>query len=280
MPRKANKPRHPPYCAWYIDEWLANAKVQAMSAMGRGAHFQLLMQSWTQAPACTIPGDDEQIATLAGMQLTDWMAVKFSVLACWKKLKSGRYRNSRLFTEFRKSSQMMKAKSAQASQAAKAMWRKRRQEMDLQNNKGDAPSMRPAYPEHANRDRDRDRDTSDSDSVSSKNRANTPSDSGLGVEEIDRLLVRIQKSLQVYSPQVRAHRGLASTPQGKADWTDWECNIEPAVRKAIHEGHTAEWFALQAKQAGGGEKPVRGFRTRLKNAGIEVGSAKKLRAAK
>lgn len=298
----AKAKKYPPFCPWYVDAWLSDPHVQAMTPAARGAYFQLLMHAWRATPPCTIPGDDQQLATLAGMSLLEWSGVRDLVLAAWSRYR-GRWRQKRLFAEFRASLKKMKSTRAKCTKAANARWnRNNPPSKKLGDDPPDASCIalrsKNAMQSDAYRDRDRYRDPSPS-SKSARNisRGNsrakpdsgseffvegTDSDSGLGVTEVDRALAKIRSVLGIMPAAaivMKQFKDPTIRKQRLADITDWRQNLEPAIRRGLDDGFLLHWFVAQAKQCASLKKPPAAFRRRLKDADISVGSAKSLARA-
>ncbi|MDB5825650.1 MAG: hypothetical protein JWR21_4354 [Herminiimonas sp.] len=72
------------------DVWLCAASdpVAAVAAIS------LLLRSWHQVPAGSIPGEDRVLAAMSQCDVTEWSRIRSSVLACWTVGDDGRYYNA------------------------------------------------------------------------------------------------------------------------------------------------------------------------------------------
>lgn len=86
-----------PAFSFYPDDWLGSTAITLMSPAAEGAYIRLLAYQWN-APDCSIPGDDKTLALLSRLG-TRWDAEKRLILSCFRRLKSGRIRNERLYQE-------------------------------------------------------------------------------------------------------------------------------------------------------------------------------------
>ena len=281
----------PPTFPFDVMAWLTDNHVRDMSAAARGAHIQLMCEAWYSSPVCTIPADDEKCASLARMTAIEWAGVRDSVLKAWPKHRSKWRRNKRLHATYREVIQRIAHKSATGRRAGLASAAKRKNDSNLREPEDPTHVGRPlngrATTETETEYRNRNSNTR---RISRGNpRANPPdsdsefggegngSDSGLGVREIDVGLVAIRRSLGIELPAVVAanRKDPSIRKQKTADWTDWQQNLEPAIRGALDD-HELAWFEVTAKQCANTRKPPAVFRKRLSDAGINVGSLKSL----
>jgi len=56
-----------PYFPFYPQYWIADPRIQLLSAEGRGALIQLMAYAWIGTPPCTLPDRDEDLAALSGL---------------------------------------------------------------------------------------------------------------------------------------------------------------------------------------------------------------------
>ena len=73
-----------PAFQFYVRDWLCSRKVSTMSGDCIKAYMYLLCEAWLNEPRATLPNDDEELASMARLELNVWMSIKHTVLGCFK----------------------------------------------------------------------------------------------------------------------------------------------------------------------------------------------------
>lgn len=115
---------------WYWRDWRASkARAFLLSTknwLGYVCYRELLDAHWGEQD-CTLPGDDAELAALAGVALEEWLSVK-DVIVRWMNANSdGRLRNPRAFREWQKAKLNRTSARKKARKAAKALWDKKKE---------------------------------------------------------------------------------------------------------------------------------------------------------
>lgn len=119
MPREGR----PPYFPFYVNDFVADRDVEAMTTEAVGAYLLLLCKAWFEEPAGTIPNDDVILARWARLTDDRWSGCKSQVLAAFRLDKDGgRYRQKRLALEFSRLRKQAKAKSEAGKAGAESRW--------------------------------------------------------------------------------------------------------------------------------------------------------------
>ncbi len=110
-----------PYVPLYVRDFLDDDKVESMNTTEIGAYVLLLLRSWNQEPACSLPADDHLLARYARMELADWSAAKARVLSPFKR-RGNRYYQPRLLAEFEKIQRSCENKKKAGKAGANKRW--------------------------------------------------------------------------------------------------------------------------------------------------------------
>lgn len=112
-----------PYFPFYVNDFAADAKVEAMAASEVGAYVLLLCKAWKETPPGTLPDDDKTLARWARLSDEKWMEHKQYVMAPFT-LKDGKYHQKRMKEEFRKMAARKKERSESGKKGATKKWGK------------------------------------------------------------------------------------------------------------------------------------------------------------
>lgn len=128
----------PPYFPFYVNDFAADGKVEAMTTEEVGAYILLLCKAWMEEPPGTIPNDDTVLARWARLTVPRWMRIRKAVLAPFSKGDDGRLWQKRMMAEYGK---FLKV-SHSRQEVARAGWEKRKRDaiaMQLQCKQDAAP---------------------------------------------------------------------------------------------------------------------------------------------
>lgn len=90
-----------PYIPFYVRDFTADGKVEAMTTEQVGAYTLLLCKAWLETPPCSIPNDDLVLAKWARVKPAAWKKLRPGVMACWTlDEQTGRYFQKRLKAEY------------------------------------------------------------------------------------------------------------------------------------------------------------------------------------
>ena len=104
-----------------IDDWLGSVKILGMTAMEECAFFRLLLVS-AKSGDCSLPADDRKLANYARLTPGEWGRSKRQVLDCFEPLPNGRWRNVRLYVEWRRQRKYTAERSRSGLKGAKSRW--------------------------------------------------------------------------------------------------------------------------------------------------------------
>jgi len=65
----------PPAFQFYVEEWLSSFDIRTMSRSQELGYFRLLLHQW-DSPTCKLPRDDNKLAIMARMSLSEWVSAK------------------------------------------------------------------------------------------------------------------------------------------------------------------------------------------------------------
>ena len=106
---------------FYIDDWLGSVKILGMTAMEECAFFRLLLIS-AKSDDCSLPADDRKLAHYARLTPGEWGRSKGRVLECFETLPNGRWRNARLYVEWRRQRKYTAERSRSGLKGAESRW--------------------------------------------------------------------------------------------------------------------------------------------------------------
>jgi len=99
-----------------------------LNALQTGAYFMLLMVAW-RTKSCTLPDDDDKLASFARMDKRTWMKNKHAIMSFWHRNSDGEFYQKRLSDE-RKLAEHIRDQAVQAGKAS-ALKRKERHSTDV-----------------------------------------------------------------------------------------------------------------------------------------------------
>lgn len=106
---------------FYVNDYLASAKVQKMPLAARAMYFHLLLRSW-ESDDCTIPSDAQSLQELAGATNEEWTSHCGAILPSFKAIKRGRLRNERLYLEWNRARTVHENRRAATLDANRRRW--------------------------------------------------------------------------------------------------------------------------------------------------------------
>lgn len=115
----------PPYFPFYVKDFCADSKVEAMTTEEVGAYILLLCKAWHEDVAGSLPNDDETLARWSRMTTEKWSKCKDRILMAFSLGSDNRFHQKRMQMEYAKLAKIIKAKSVGGKRGAKAKWDKR-----------------------------------------------------------------------------------------------------------------------------------------------------------
>ena len=112
---------HPPAFLFYVDDFVSDGAVEAMSTEQVGAYVRLLCKAWRENPVGTIPDDDEVLARWARLSPAAWQKSRGRVLAAFH-LQNERWHQKRMKAEYVKLMAEERKRSAAGRRGATARW--------------------------------------------------------------------------------------------------------------------------------------------------------------
>lgn len=112
----------PPYFPFYVKDFAADSKVEAMPTEGVGAYILMLCKAWQEDPPASLPNDDATLARWARLDRSRWLELKDVVLAPFVLGTDNRYHQKRLRQEFDKAIGLVKTRSAAGREGANGKW--------------------------------------------------------------------------------------------------------------------------------------------------------------
>lgn len=107
-----------PYFPFYVKDFVADIKVQAMNTECVGAYLLLLCAAWQENPPATLPQDDAILAAYSRLTPGRWQELKPVILSPFR-IDNRRYLQPRLRREYDK----LAYRSEKASESANARWK-------------------------------------------------------------------------------------------------------------------------------------------------------------
>jgi uncharacterized protein YdaU (DUF1376 family) len=106
---------------FYVNDYLASAKVQKMPHAARSMYIHLLLRSWESAD-CSIPSDSQSLQELADATAEEWAQNAAFILPCFIVIKKGKLRNERLYKEWNRAKILHENKSAKMREVNRRRW--------------------------------------------------------------------------------------------------------------------------------------------------------------
>lgn len=114
------KDHHPPFFPFYVDDFMNDGVVDAMTNEEIGVYIRLLCKAWKEAPVGSVPDDDRVLAQWARLTPFVWSAMKPHVMAAFRlSRRDGRYHQRRMELEWAKLQRTRLLRSKNAQNAAK-----------------------------------------------------------------------------------------------------------------------------------------------------------------
>lgn len=209
----------PPAFLLYVDDFVSDGIVEAMTTEEVGAYFLLLCKAWREEPAGTIPNNDRVLARWTRLTPDQWAECKPGVLAAFKLGTDGRYHQSRMRHEFQKLARVAKQRSQSAKTASEARWGRRRETPENGEDlcASDASRIADGMPENAiQRQRQRQRQVNErsfSASTSSLTSRSSTDKNGrsdvdahrfeLSEEQIGQAVIRFERAKRIAKPATK-----------------------------------------------------------------------------
>lgn len=109
-----------PWFPFYVDDFVSDGKVEAMTTEEVGAYLLLLCKAWKERPVGTVPDDDRILARWTRTTPADWSRIKPNVMIAFTlSTRTKRYHQKRMEQEFARFRRTQKKRSEAAKIAAK-----------------------------------------------------------------------------------------------------------------------------------------------------------------
>ena len=114
----------PPYFPFYVKDFAADGKVEAMTTEEAGAYMFLLCKAWHEDPPCSVPDNDAVLARWARLSEERWNSSRIAVLSAFVLERDGRWYQKRLELEYKKMLLANQKKSVAGKIGATSRWKK------------------------------------------------------------------------------------------------------------------------------------------------------------
>lgn len=115
------KADHPPAFPFYVDDFIADSAVDAMSNQEVGIYMRLLCKAWKEDPVGTLPIDDHLLARWAKETPATWRKCKAGVFRAFRVV-DGRLHQKRMMEVWEKTIENRKAKSEAGKKGMASRW--------------------------------------------------------------------------------------------------------------------------------------------------------------
>jgi uncharacterized protein YdaU (DUF1376 family) len=115
------KADHPPSFPFYVDDFIADSAVDAMTNQELGIYVRLLCKAWKEEPVGTLPVDDHLLARWAKETPAGWRKCKAGVFRAFK-IVGGRLHQKRMMEVWQKVLENREAKSRAGKKGMAHRW--------------------------------------------------------------------------------------------------------------------------------------------------------------
>jgi uncharacterized protein YdaU (DUF1376 family) len=115
-------PNHPPAFQFYVDDFVSDSAVDAMSNDELGIYIRLLCKAWKEEPVGTIPDDDRILANWGKTSASGWKRAKPAILRAFRSAEDGRLHQKRMETEWQKLLEYRAERSRAGARGADKRW--------------------------------------------------------------------------------------------------------------------------------------------------------------
>lgn len=112
----------PPAFLFYVDDFVSDGVVEAMTTEQVGAYVLLLCKAWREHPVGTIPMDDAVLSRWARLTGQQWNRLKPGVLRAFAEGSDGRWHQKRMKVEYSKWKATLAAKKRGGKKGALKRW--------------------------------------------------------------------------------------------------------------------------------------------------------------
>lgn len=112
----------PPAFMFYVNDFSADEKVEAMRTEAVGCYILLLCKAWRATPPATLPADDSLLARFARVSDERWLELRSEVMAPFVLGTDGRLVQKRLRKEFDKQRARSRERSASGRKGNAKRW--------------------------------------------------------------------------------------------------------------------------------------------------------------
>ncbi len=115
------KHKHPPAFQFYVDDFISDSAVDAMTNEELGIYIRFLCKAWKETPAGTIPDDDSVLMNWAKATPSVWQRSRAGVLRAFL-LKDGRFHQKRMKLEWKNQKARAQERKESGLKGAEARW--------------------------------------------------------------------------------------------------------------------------------------------------------------
>lgn len=137
------KQDHPPSFPFYVDDFIADSAVDAMSNQELGIYIRLLCKAWKEDPVGTLPVDDHLLARWAKETPAIWRKCKAGVFRAFK-IEDGRLHQKRMKEVWDKVLEYREAKSRAGKKGMERRWQNDNTAITEPITKNNLPSPSPS----------------------------------------------------------------------------------------------------------------------------------------
>lgn len=114
--------KHPPAFQFYVDDFIADAAVDAMTNEEVGIYVRFLCKAWKEEPVGTIPSEDRVLMNWAKTTPQIWKRCRESVLSAFTLGEDKRYHQKRMKSEWQKLIDFREARSKGGKKGMANRW--------------------------------------------------------------------------------------------------------------------------------------------------------------
>ncbi len=116
------KDNHPPYFPFFVDDFISDSAVDAMTNEEVGIYVRFLCKAWKEDPAGTIPDDDHILSNWAKTTPAAWKRCRKGVLRAFASIEGGRLLQKRMKVEWDKLAERLAERSESGKRGAAKRW--------------------------------------------------------------------------------------------------------------------------------------------------------------
>ena len=111
-----------PYFPLYVDDFVSDGKVEAMTTEEVGAYILLLCKAWKETPPASVPDNDAVLARWTRLSPERWSECKPAVLSAFTRAQDGRWYQKRMRQEYAKFVNLSRSRADAGRKGADKRW--------------------------------------------------------------------------------------------------------------------------------------------------------------